>query len=84
MLQQAERESSTPPFAILGPGNEAGPDWLVILEIDQDNSTGAAKQHQWLVIQGQSTRRDALGKKTIKAIKICGRAASSTPWATIL
>lgn len=69
MLQQAECDSSAPPFAILGPGNEAGPDWLVILKIDQQKSTGAAKEHRWLVIQGQSQMRDALGRMTVKATK---------------
>lgn len=50
ILEQAECDSSAPLLAILGPGSEAGPGWVVILKIDQQKSTGAANEHRWLVI----------------------------------
>ncbi len=87
MLQQAECDSSAPPFAILGPVNEAGPDWLVILEIDQQKSTGAAKEHRWLVIQGQSKGRMLWGGRLVALTVLSRRprvgksSKSSTAWA---
>ena len=70
MLQQANCDSFTLPFAMRGPGGETGPDWVAIFEVDQQSSTGAAKEHRWLVIQGHSKKRDALGTTAVKPVKI--------------
>ena len=69
MLRQADRDSFTLPFALRGPGNEAGPDWVVIFEVDQQESTGAAKKRRWLVIQGQTEKRDALGTTGVRPLE---------------
>ena len=50
------------PVAVVGPGSERGVDWWVALRVDEEMTGSRLARKEWVVLQGQTKKRDKVGK----------------------